>query len=165
MWSRYVADRIDHHNTYALGLVLLGICYLASMWINTGFEYVVWHLLGGIGIAAFSAVFMSIGADVNDEVTNACGRHQEAALGGISTFIYRFAFAFMGLMMALTHILTGYAPGAAEQTDLAKLGIRILVGLIPALVCFAGAFVMYKFYDLKGEKREQIMKSLREKGL
>jgi len=165
IWSRYVADRIDHHNLYALGLVLLGICYLASMWITTLVEYVLWHILGGIGIAAFSAVFMSVGADIRDEVTNACERHQEAALGGISNFFYRFSFFVIGFVIAITHILTGYVPGAAEQTELAQLGIRINVGLIPALTCFAGAFVMFKFYDLKGEKRELLMKSLREKGL
>jgi len=28
-----------------------------------------------------------------------------------------------------------------------------------------GAIIMFKFYDLKGEKREQLMISLREKGL
>jgi len=165
IWSRFIADRIDHYNLYALGLLLLGICYLASMWITTMIEYVLWHILGGIGIAAFSAVFMSVGADVRDEVTNACERHQEAALGGISNFFYRFSFFVIGFTIAITHILTGYVPGAAEQTELAKLGIRINVGLIPALACFAGAFVMFKFYDLKGEKRELLMKSLREKGL
>lgn len=165
IWSRYVADRIDHYNTYALGLLLLGICYLASMWISTVIEYVLWHILGGLGIAAFSCVFMSVGADIRDEITNACERHQEAALGGISNFVYRFSYFIIGFVIATTHIMTGYVPGAAEQTELAKLGIRINVGLIPALACFAGAFVMYKFYDLKGEKREQLMISLREKGL
>ena len=165
IWSRFVADRFGHENTYALGLVLLGICYLASMWINTAIEYVLWHLLGGIGLAAFSAVWMSIGADTNDEVTNACGVHQEASLLGIRNFFFRFSFFVVGFVIAITHILTGYVPGAAEQTELAKMGIRINIALIPALVCFAGAFAIFKSYDLKGEKREQLMKSLREKGL
>ncbi|GAH60499.1 unnamed protein product [marine sediment metagenome] len=165
IWSRFVADRIGHSNTYALGLVLLGICYLGAMWYATAFEYVIWHLLGGIGIAAFSAVWMSIGADTNDEVTNACGRHQEAALLGIRNFFFRFSFFVVGFVLAFTHILTGYVPGAAEQNELAKMGIRINVGLIPALCCFLGAFVMFVVYDLNHEKRDQLMKSLREKGL
>ncbi len=165
IWSRFVADRLGHENTYALGLALLGICYLAAMWYTTVIEYVVWHFIAGVGMSSFSAVFMSIGADTNDEVTNACGRHQEAALGGIQNFFFRFSLLVMGLVIAVTHILTGYVPGAAEQTELVKLGIRINVGLIPGLVCLLGAIIMFKFYDLKGEKREQLMISLREKGL
>lgn len=165
LWSRFVADRFGHRNTYALGLALLGICYLAAMWYTTVIEYVVWHFIAGVGMSGFSAVFMSIGADTNDEVTNACGRHQEAALGGIQNFFFRFSLLVMGFVIAVTHILTGYVPLATEQTELAKLGIRINVGLIPGLVCLLGGFLMYKYYDLIGDKRVQLMTSLREKGL
>ncbi|MFX1258632.1 MAG: MFS transporter [Promethearchaeota archaeon] len=165
IWSRYVADRIGHSKTYALGLGLLGICFFAAMWYTTVIEYVVWHLIAGIGMTAFAAVWMSIQADVNDEVTNACEVHQEATLMGIRNFFFRLAWMMIGLVMALTHLLTGYIPGAAEQTELAKLGIRILVGGIPGISCIVGGFVFYKFYNLKGEKREKLMKSLREKGL
>ncbi len=165
IWSRFVADRIGAANLYGVGLIFLGLCFLASMWMTTGIEYVLWHLLGGIGIAAFSAIWMVISADTNDEVTNACGRHQEASLMGFRNFFFRFSFFVVAIVLGLTHILTGYAPGVAEQTEFAKLGIRINVGLIPALACFVGACVMFFLYDLKGDKREQLMKSLREKGL
>jgi Na+/melibiose symporter-like transporter len=67
--------------------------------------------------------------------------------------------------MAGIFILTGYVPGAAVQSPSAQMGIRILVGGIPAVCCFLGALVIFVFYDLKDEKREQLMKSLREKGL
>ena len=165
IWSRYVADRLGHLNTYALGLALLGIFFLAALWYTTVIEYVIWHLIAGLGLSAFAAVWMSIESDVNDEITNAAGVHQEAALMGIRNFFFRLSFLFMGSAMAITHILTGYVPGAAEQTDLAKLGIRILVGGIPGVCCILGALLVFLYYDLKGEKREQIMKSLREKGL
>ncbi|MHA1257157.1 MAG: hypothetical protein ACTSPS_16325, partial [Promethearchaeota archaeon] len=71
----------------------------------------------------------------------------------------------VGIILAGTHILTGYVPGATTQTELAQLGIRIHAGLFSAIFCFIGALLVLKFYDLKGEKREQIMASLREKGL
>jgi len=165
IWSRYVADRFGHSNTYALGLGILGVTFFAAMWYTTVIEYVVWHLIAGMGMTAFAAVWMSIDADTNDEVTNASGVHQEASLIGITNFFFRLGWMMVGFIMAATHILTGYNPGATQQTDLAKLGIRILVGGIPGVCCLLGAFVMFVFYDLNKEKREQIMTSLREKGL
>ena len=164
-WSRYVADRLGHLNTYALGLALLGVAFLASMWMTTVFEAILWYLIAGVGMTAFSAVWMSIEADVNDEITNACGVHQEASLTGIRNFFFRFAWFIVGTLMAITHILTGYVPGAAVQNESAKFGIRLLVGGIPGVTCILGALLLVVYYDLKGDKREQLMKSLREKGL
>ena len=165
IWSRYVADRLGHLNTYALGLALLGIFFLAALWYTTVIEYLIWHLIAGIGMSAFAAVWMSIEADVNDEITNAAGVHQEASLGGIRNFFFRLGWVLVGLSMAFMHIITGYVPGAAEQTETAKLGIRILIGGIPGVACLLGALLLYLFYDLTGEKREKLMVSLREKGL
>jgi len=165
IWSRFVADRIGHPNLYALGFILIGIAFLAHLWIATVAEFYFWNFIGGIAFGAIGCVSMSIAADVNDEVTEACGRHQEAALIGIRNFFYRFAFVLVGIILAGTHILTGYVPGATTQTELAQLGIRIHAGLFSAIFCFIGALLILKFYDLKGEKREQIMASLREKGL
>jgi Na+/melibiose symporter-like transporter len=165
IWSRYVADRLGHLNTYALGLGLLGLAFFATMWITTVFELVLWYFIAGLGMTGFSAVWMSIGADVNDEITNACGVHQEASLIGIRNFFFRFAWFIVGALMAITHILTGYVPGATEQTEVAKLGIRIIAGGIGGVCCILGAILLVLFYDLKGDKREQVMASLREKGL
>jgi len=165
IWSRFVADRIGHPNLYALGFILIGIAFLSSMWVTTVIEFYFWNFIGGIAFGAIGCVAMSIAADANDEVTEACGRHQEAALIGIRNFFYRFAFVLVGIILAGTHILTGYVPGATTQTEFAQLGVRIHAGLFSAIFCFVGALLVLKYYDLKGDKREQLMTSLREKGL
>jgi len=165
IWSRYVADRFGHANTYALGMLLLGICFLAQLWQTTVIEYVLWHLLAGVGMTAFGAVWMSIQADVMDEVTDAAEVHQEATLVGIRNFFFRIGWMMIGFVMAAIHILTDYKAGATVQNESAQLGIRILVGGIPGICCILGALVMFIYYDLKHEKRDQLMKSLREKGL
>ena len=56
-------------------------------------------------------------------------------------------------------------PGASEQTDLAKLGIRIHFGLFSAILSWTAALMMFKVYDLRGEKKEAQMAALRKKGL
>lgn len=165
LWGHFVADRLGHSNLYALGFLLITIPFLAHMWMTTVFEFYIWNFIGGISFGAIGCVSMSIASDVNDEVTNACGRHQEAALNGVRNFFYRFAFVVVGVIIAGTHILTGYAPGAASQTELAQLGVRMHAGLFSAIFCAVGGLLVLKYYDLKGDKREQMMASLREKGL
>ncbi len=165
IWSRFIADRLGHANTYAIGLGMLGLSFIAAMWYTTAAEYVIWHLIAGAGTTGFFAVWMSINADSNDEVTNACGAHQEAALVGIRNFFFRASFLVVGITIALVNTQFGYVPGAFKQTETAQLGIRIYTGLIPGIVCFVGALVFKMFYDLKDEKREKLMASLREKGL
>ncbi len=119
----------------------------------------------GISFGAYVSVLFSLYADTNDEVVNAAGRHVEATMVGIRNFFFRVAYLTTGVIIAGVHLATGYVPGASQQTDLALLGIRIHTGGIPALFCLIGAIIMYKFYDLKGEKREQMVASLRKQGL
>lgn len=165
IWSRFVADRLGHSNTWAVGLGALGIAFFAAMWYTTIFEYVIWHFIAGIASTGFYAVWQSVFSDAYDEVTDAAGVHQEAALVGINNFFFRFCWAIIGIVMAGIFIVTGYVPGAPVQNPAAQMGIRILVGGIPGVCCILGALAIVLFYDLKGEKREQLMKSLREKGL
>ncbi len=84
---------------------------------------------------------------------------------GIRNFFFRIAYITTGIIIAVVHLATGYVPGASTQTELALLGVRIHSGGFPALFCLIGAILMYKFYDLKGEKREQMIASLHKQGL
>jgi Na+/melibiose symporter-like transporter len=64
------------------------------------------------------------------------------------------------------HVITGYNPDpGAIQTQLAIWGIRIHMALIPFILTFIGFFIMFKWFDLKGEKKERIFEQLKEKGL
>ncbi|HEY0090218.1 MAG TPA: MFS transporter [Candidatus Lokiarchaeia archaeon] len=158
-----LAKVIGHSNQYGLGLILLGIYFISFMWITNSIELIVWHFFGGIAYAAFACMFMAIASDCYDEVTNACGRHQESTLMGMRNFLRNFAFVIIALVMGITQIVTAYDPNSVSEV--AKLGIRIDIAIIPAIFVWVGALLIFLFYDLKGEKRENLMKSLKEKKL
>jgi len=164
IWS-WAAKKTAHVN-----LSILAICIITSVNIMLFFVtdltgLLIANFLSGIGAAAWLCIIFSISADTNDEVTNAAGRHMEATLVGVRNFFLRVAYLVIGVIIAGVQIATGYQPGAAEQTDLSKLGIRIHNCLIPAIFYLAAAIIMYKFYDLKGEKKIAQMASLRKQGL
>jgi len=56
-------------------------------------------------------------------------------------------------------------PGASQQTTTAQWGIRLHAGIFPLIFLLTGAFLMIKFYDLKGDKKTALLESMRQKGL
>ena len=165
LWS-WVAKKTAHSNLTTMALfIFVCLSMITFLFVVDLTGLLIVNFLSGIGGAAWLCIIFSITADCNDEVTNAAGRHMEATLVGIKSFFFRVAYLVIGVIIAGVQIATGYQPGASEQTELAKLGIRIHNNLIPALFMVAAALVMLKFYDLKGEKKIAQMASLRKQGL
>ena len=140
--------------------------YLPALWITTYIELVVVAFLGGFVSGSFWVTLGPVSADAYDEITISTGRHQEATYVGAIVFFNRIAYIGQALIFIAIHVATGYNPDPnAIQTDLAILGIRIHAGLIPSLLALLSFVIMYKYYDLIGEKQQNVKKKLREMGL
>jgi len=165
IWS-YLAKKTDHVNISITAMfIVIFVRMFAFFFVVDITGLIIVNILSGIASSAWASVLFSITGDCNDEVTLAAGRHVEATIIGIRNFFLRIAYLVIGVIIAGVQIATGYQPGAAEQTELAKWGIRIHTMLIPALFTLAGAIIMLKFYDLKGEKKIAQMAALRKKKL
>jgi len=152
--------------TYTVGLFLLALTHLPYLWITTIWEVIIFSVLRGIAGSCTIFAVIPIGADVYDEVTLACERHQEATLQGIRDLFVRSSLLFAALIMGGIHIATGYNQNpSALQTPLAIWGIRIHRALIPMILCFTACILFLLFYDLKGEKKLALKSKLREMGL
>ena len=152
--------------TYTVGLFLLALTHLPYLWITTIWEVIIFSVLRGITTSCTIYAVIPISADTYDEVTLACGRHQEAILHGIRNFFVRSSLLFAALIIGGIHIATGYNQDpSAIQTPLAIWGIRIHRALIPMILCFTACILFLLFYDLKGEKKLTLKSKLRELGL
>jgi len=164
IWSK-VAKKVEHSKVYAISFVLMGCSSIIGMWQTTLLEIIIKNIIGGVAMGAFGSVMWSVTGDAVDSVNLAAGRHVEAGLIGVRNFFTRSAYIMAAVIIAGIHIATGYVPGAAQQNDLAILGIRIHSALIPAIVSWIAGFLLLKVYDIKGEKKEAQMAALRKKGL
>ncbi len=160
----YIAKKIGHANTFYLGLLFFAICLIPYIFITTFEEYFIASIIIGMGFSALAFIAYAIFADVNDEVALTMGKRLESTLAGIRTVIFRLSIVFQAMIIAVVHISTGYRPGAT-QTELALWGIRVHGALIPAILCFIGFLILIKWYDLKGEKKENLFAELERKGL
>ena len=158
-----IAKRYGHSNIYGVGYILLGCVFFAFLWLTTLIELYVYMFLGGITFAASQIILLPVQGDTYDEITSKIGVHQEATLQGITNFFIRLAYLFIGVIIAVVHILTDYNPDPhANQTPLAILGVRIHSGLIPAIFLIIGGLSFLLIYDLKGDKKLKMKEQLKK---
>ena len=160
----YIAKKIGHANTFAFGLLFFALTLVPFMFINTFEEYFIASIFIGVGFSALAFIAYAIFAEVNDEVALTLEKRLESTLAGIRTVVIRLSIVFQAIIITVVHIATGYNPGGT-QTELALWGIRLHIGLIPAIFVFVAFLIVIKWYDLKGEKKEKLFAALKEKGL
>jgi GPH family glycoside/pentoside/hexuronide:cation symporter len=164
-WSN-MSKRYGHAKIMKLSCLLIGLVYLPQLWITTLSEAIIFSFFGGFVAGAFWVTLGPVAADVNDEITTSTGRHQEAMYEGIRTLFYRIGFIGQAVIFVLVHVATGYNPNPnAVQTPLAVWGVRIHAGLLPSICGFIAFIIMYKWYDLMGEKQRALKPRLRKMGL
>jgi GPH family glycoside/pentoside/hexuronide:cation symporter len=164
-WARF-ARKHGFARTYEIALLLAAFSYIPTLWITTVEEGIIFAFIGGIPYAGYTIMITPIVSDCFDDVATATGKRQEATLQGIRTFFFRVAIVVQGVALAAIHIMTGYNPNPrATQTPLAIWGIRVHAGLIPIILMVIASIVVYKWYDLRGEKKAQMLVKLKEMGL
>ncbi|RRJ64603.1 H+-glucitol symporter [Paenibacillus oralis] len=84
-----------------------------------------------------------------------------AFMGSLQGFLTTFATALSGSITAGVLAVVGYVGGAAEQSSTSLFGLKLLVGVVPAVIFLLTLGVA--FFDLTEEKQKQITKELAER--
>jgi Na+/melibiose symporter-like transporter len=164
IWAR-LAKRIGHSNTYTIGLASYGVTLLLNLFIVNAFQFYITSVLNGISGSLFLIMLSPVFADCYDELAVKIKKHQQTTLIGIRNFFVRTSVVVQSFIIAIIHVLTHYNPLDASHQPNALLGLKIIQGLIPFIVCSLGALIFYKWYDLKGVKKQEVTRNLRELGL
>ena len=164
IWVR-LAKRIGHSNTYVIGLASYGITLLLNLIIVDAFQFYLTNILNGVSGSLFMIMLSPVFADCYDEIAVKTKKHHQATLIGIRNLFVRTSVMFQSFIIAIIHALTIYNPlNVSHQFD-ALVGLRIIQGLIPFIFCSVGALIFYKWFDLKGSKKQELTHKLHELGL
>ncbi len=164
IWAR-LAKKIGHSNTYAIGLASYGVSLLLNLFIVNAFQFYLTSILNGVAGSLFMIMLSPVLADCYDEIAVKTKKHHETTLLGIRNFFVRTSVMVQSFIIAIIHALTFYNPINASHQLNALVGLRVIQGLIPFIVCIVGAIIFYKWYDLKGTKKQEVTRKLRELGL
>ena len=162
IWFR-VAKKIDHSTLFSLGLFIFGFVVLCNFFIVNIFQLFIIGFLRGIAIAMFLIMLSPLFADVYDEIAVKTQKHHQATLLGIRNFFIKISVTIQSFIVAIIHIITLYDPVNPSGEGL--FGLRLIQGILPFIFCIIGALIFYKWYDLKGKKKQEIMQQLHEMGL
>lgn len=133
------------------------ITFLPMLFVTELIFVIIVMLLFGIGLGGQWFVDPPTMADVLDDATVRTGKKKEEIYFGYQTFFIRLSGVAGALIFAIVHTLTGFVEGTTTRAELfarsptpelALLGIRFHIALIPAILVLICTLIFWKFYDL-----------------
>lgn len=117
-------------------------------------------ILAGIGVSAAQVLPWSIIPDAIEWDEWKTFERHEGMFYSLITLLGKIANSLAIPFSLLILQWTGYQSGAASQTESALLGIRLVIGPIPAIL-LVGGIIFAIFYPLSREQHHEIVKELR----
>ena len=161
----YVAKKIGHSRLYTIGLLAFGFSLFSYSFVSNIFGFYMVNFLTGVSAAMFTIMLSPVLADSYDEITVKTKKHYEATLVGFRNVFIRISLLIQSFIVAIIHAITFYNPNSPTHSNDALLGLRLIQGVFPFLFCLIGALIFFKWFDLKGKKKQEIMENLRKIGL
>jgi GPH family glycoside/pentoside/hexuronide:cation symporter len=117
-------------------------------------------LVAGIGLGFTAAMPWAIVPDAVEYDYLLSGERTEGSFYGMWTFSIKIGQAVAMVITGVVLDLAGYVPDVAQSAK-SLLGIRLLIGPIPAAIFLAAVLVLY-FYPITRSRYEEIMIRIRE---
>lgn len=157
-----ISRRIGKRLTYALGMLLLAaavtVIFFLGHLLGVAFVFVL-MAVAGVGLSTTYPIPWSMIPDTVEYGYLQSGERREGGYYGIWTFTSKIGQALAIGLSGWILSLTGYV-AEAPQTELARLGIRLLVGPVTAVI-FAAAALALVFYPLSEKRYNQVLEDIR----
>lgn len=161
IWLKYREKTENNKRTMLLAGFLMAIAAgLVTIFATSFTGILVLITIFGIGLGGFWVMLAPVFSDVVDESVTITGKRREGMYGGFRFFMGNIAKVLQAFTLAFVHEITGFVETADVQTPLAKSGIALHIGLLPAIYMIIGLLIFWKFYDITPEKAENIKEKL-----
>jgi GPH family glycoside/pentoside/hexuronide:cation symporter len=160
-WER-ASRRWDKRWAYAAGIAFWAVVQLVMITVgsSTGLPLILLLcVLAGIGVGAAHVLPWSIIPDAVEWDEFQTGKRHEGMFYSLITLMQKVASSIAIPLVLLLLDVTGYVPNSAQQPPSALLGIRIVIGPIPAALLCAG-ILFAVLYPLSREGHAQIVQEL-----
>ncbi len=164
LWE-YVSRKLGKRYAYAIGVAFWAVVQLALISVGSTVSFgvvIALCIFAGIGVGAAHVLPWSILPDAIEWDEYHTGERHEGVFYSLITLMQKIASSVAIPLTAVMLDVTNYVPNAAQQPASAVMGIRMLVGPIPA-VLLAIAIVFALKYPLNKEQFAKIVKELEKR--
>ena len=163
VWLKILKKMNNNKKTYIIGSLFLCAVIVPLTFFQTDIDLMIMMFLFGFGNGCVWTIGMPVlYSNVQDDFVVRTGKNQKGILVGTWAII-GLATAFIDeAIITLVFAITGFDAGIPDYATLAAtpgidvgavlLGIRILLGIIPAVLVLIGTLIFWKVYPLTQEK-------------
>ena len=147
--SPFLANKLGKKKVSTIGFVIAaaGPAIRLVAPISLPMAYV-GTLIASLGGGFVMPLAYGIQADNTTYIQYKTGKHAEAAIASLSSFITKVGQGIAGALPGYILAATGFVKGAAEQTDAVRGGIIASVLVLPAVLVLAGGVLFGLGYKL-----------------
>ncbi len=163
LWLRLLKRFNNHKKLYIMGSLILVICYAALTFFQTDIDLmIIMFFVGFVNGCVWTIGIPVLYSNVQDDFVVRQGKNQKGILVGTWAVISLITAFIDEALITLVFSITGFDAGIPDYATLITtpgidvgavlLGIRLLLGVIPALVILLGTLIFWKLYNLTQEK-------------
>ncbi len=156
-WNKRLAYIIGIAFWAVVMMVLILVTPQTPLWI-----ILVLCIMAGIGVSAAQVLPWAIIPDAIEWDEWKTFERHEGMFYSLITLMGKMANSLAAPLSLMILELTGYQSGAITQPDSAIMGIRLVIGPIPA-VLLTGGIIFAIFYPLSREQHHKIVEELRQR--
>jgi GPH family glycoside/pentoside/hexuronide:cation symporter len=163
----WTSRKLNKRLAYAAGIAFWAVVQVVLITMNASSSLILILFLcglAGIGVGAAHVLPWSIIPDAIEWDEYQTGERHEGMFYSLVTLMQKIASSIAIPLTAVFLDITHYVPNSATQPASALLGIRILVGPIPALLLIIGIVFALK-YPLSREEFTRVVKELDKRRL
>ena len=152
LWTFFAHKVNDNRKLSIAAGIILFVTFLPMIFIDGLIPWIIALLFFGVGIGGQWYVDPPTMGDVLDDIAVRTEKSQQAIYYGFQSFFVKLGQSFIGITIALSHVLTGFQGGDVTQTPLAQFGIRIHTAIVPAILVLISLFIFWRYYKLTPDK-------------
>ena len=162
VWLKILKKTNNNKKTYIIGSLILCALTVPIGFFQTEIDLMIMLFLFGLGNGCVWTIGMPVlYSNAQDDFVVRTGKNQKGILVGTWAVIGLVTAFIDEALIALVFTFTGFDAGIPDyaalvasgaNVELVQLGIRLLLGIIPALLILVGTLIFWKFYPLTQEK-------------
>ena len=162
IWLKFLKKMNNNKKTYVIGSLILVALTVPLTFFQGDISLMIIIFLVGFGNGCVWTIGMPVlYSNAQDDFVVRTGKNQKGIMVGTWAVIGLVTAFIDEALITLVFTLTGFDAGLVDyaalvasgaNVALVQLGIRLLLGVIPACVILIGTLVFWKFYPLTQEK-------------